>query len=119
MEENFVVNLSVLLVIIETSYAINIFIQSSLAFDVSGEGIYEIRWKKTSQKFWNSNEFKVMVFNLVPWGALGYIEGTEFLRVLWLIKLVRFRLFRRIFSYQTYSKFFRTIFHIRLRASIE
>ena len=44
-----------MLVIIESSYMFQIFIECSKAYDVQGDGIYEMRWKKIFWRFIKTN----------------------------------------------------------------
>lgn len=51
---------------------------------------------------------------MVPWGLLGLIPGARWLRFLIIFKILRVRLFLRIFEYKNYHIFFKMIFHFKL-----
>ena len=51
---------------------------------------------------------------MVPWGLLGLIPGAKWLRILIIFKILRVRLFLRIFEYKNYHIFFKMIFHFKL-----
>lgn len=80
-----------------------------------------MRWKKIFNRFINTYDSKVYVLNLLPWGALGFIDiegwqNIKLLRILWLFKLIRIRAFLIVFEYRVYQKFFRSFFHARMVA---
>ena len=103
-----------ILIIIEFSYILELFIESSKAFDQSGQKVYEIRWRKTAKYFWSSFNSKIYVVNIVPWGALGYIKSVRPLRILWLLKIYRTKTFLKVFAYSNYHAFFRTVLNYRM-----
>ena len=114
LNERIIKPIITVLVIIEVSFIMEIVLESLKAFDISGQGVYETRWTKTSHRYWRKTyESKLSLFNMIPWGALGYVEGLNFLRILWLTKLYRSRLFLRVFRYQTYHKFFQSFINYR------
>ena len=118
LNERIIKPIITVLVIIEVSFIMEIVLESLKAFDISGQGVYETRWTKTSHRYWRKTyESKLSLFNMIPWGALGYVEGLNFLRILWLTKLYRSRLFLRVFRYQTYHKFFQSFINYRRHVS--
>lgn len=97
----------------EFCFLLGIIIESFKAFD--NGGTIEMRFKKTSWKFWGSIDFKIQAFNQIPFGLLGNIPNAQWLRFLVLFKILRIRLFLRIFEYNNYHQFFKSLFQLRMR----
>ena len=100
----------------EFCFLMGIVIESFKSFNDSG--IKEWRFKKTSRRFWSSIDFKIQAFNQIPFGALANIPDYQWLRVLVLFKVLRIRLFLRIFEYNNYHQFFKMVNNLRMRNSL-
>ena len=63
-----------LIVIIEISYFCSLLIESLKAYDVEADGTFEMRWQKTTQKYWSTLDFKISAFNLLPIDLIGQVH---------------------------------------------
>lgn len=86
-------------------------IESFKSYDNDGDGVWETKFKLTSKMYWNSLDFKIDILVLIPFGFLKMIDGLAWMRIFWLIKTIRIKLFLRIFEYKNYSKWFYIISH--------
>ena len=104
IDENLTMEWFLVIAVCEGSFLINILVECFKAYDK--EGVIEMRFKMTSRKFTRSLDFHIQAFNQIPFALLGNFEQTSWLRCLVLFKILRIRLFLRIFQYKNYHKFF-------------
>lgn len=101
-----------LIIFTELSYFCSLLIESLKAYDDEGDGTFEMRWQKTTKKYWSTFDFKMSFVNIVPIGLLGQVQKVEWMRVLWVLKIYRVVYFLRIFEYQNYNRFIRGMFAV-------
>lgn len=64
-----------LLVIVELTYVLNFVVESFKAYEIDMQlNSFETDWKKITSKYWRSTRIKAELLNLLPFGALGFIE---------------------------------------------
>ena len=104
-------------IFVEISFLINVFVECCKAYDIDGDGVYEVRFIKTSNEFLKTTDAKIQILNLIPFGLLGKIEGGEWLRILYIFKIYRIKISMSVFRYKKYSELFLVFNKNKLRMS--
>lgn len=79
------------------------------AFKEEGSDEYEVNFHKISKRYFET-DFGYDLFILLPWGFLGSIsDSTRFLRILWIIKIVRVKKLTKILDQKYVNPILRKI----------